>query len=67
MHVYLGIKATTGEVIARNWNGVWLKRTDWRKTARERWERSILEMFVAALWRKNEDDAKMDAELKEKT
>ena len=36
--VYLGTKATMGEVIVGNWNGVWLRRTFWRKTARERWE-----------------------------
>ena len=56
----LGIKATTGEVIVGNRNGVWLTRTVRRKTARERWDRSNLEMVVAVPWRKNEDTAKMD-------
>ena len=37
-------------------------RSVWRKTARERWDRSNLEMMVAVPWRKNEDDAKMDGE-----
>ena len=58
----LGIKETTGEVIAGSQNGGWLTRTVWRKTARERWERSNVEMIVAVPWRKNEDDAKMDGE-----
>ena len=56
--VYLGIKATTGEVFVVNRNGVWLARTFRRKTARERWERTNLEMIVAVLWRMNDDDAK---------
>ena len=60
--MYLGIKATTGEVIVGDPNGVWLSRTDRRKTARERWVRSNLEMIVAVPWRKNEDDATMDGE-----
>ena len=53
--VYRCIKATTGEVILRNPNGVWLTRMVRRK---KRWERSNLEMIVAVPWRKNEDDAK---------
>ena len=44
--VCLGIKATTREVIVGNRSGVWLTRTVWRKTARERWDRSDLEMIV---------------------
>ena len=43
-------------------SGVWLTRTVRRKTARERWDSSNLEMIVAVQWRKNEDDAKMDGE-----
>ena len=34
-------------------------RTVRRKTARERWEQSNLEMIVAVPWRKNEDNEKM--------
>ena len=60
--VYLGIKATTGEVFVVNWNGVWLARTFRRKTATERWERTNLEIIVAVLWRMNEDDAQIDGE-----
>ena len=52
----LGIKATLGDVIVENLNGVWLTRTVRRKTARER------QTVVAVPWRKNEDDAKMDGE-----
>ena len=63
--VYLGIEATTGEVIVENRNGVWT-RTVQRKTARERWERSNLEMIVAVPWRKNEDGAEVDGERLEK-
>ena len=56
--VYLGIEATPGEVIVENRNGVWLARTFCRKTARETWERTNLEMIVTVPWRKKEDDAK---------
>ena len=58
--VSLGIKATMGEVIVETRNGVWFTSTFWRKTPRERLERSNREMIVAVLWRKNEDDAKTD-------
>ena len=61
--VYFEIKAKTGEVIAANRNGVWLTRTIRRKTARERWDRSNLEMIVTVPWRKNEDDAQMDGQV----
>ena len=57
--VYLGIMATTGEVIVGSPTGVWLTRMVQRKMARERCERSNLEMVVAVPSRKNEDDAKM--------
>ena len=60
--VYVGVKATTAEVIVGNRNGVWLTRTVRRKPAKERWDRSNLEMVVAVPWRKNEDDPKMDGE-----
>ena len=60
--VYLGVKATTAEVIVGNRNGVWLRGTVRRKPAKERWDRSNLEMVVAVPWRKNEDDPKMDGE-----
>ena len=60
--VDLGVKATTAEVIVGNRNGVWLTRTVRRKPAKERWDRSNLEMVVAVPWRKNEDDPKMDGE-----
>ena len=60
--IYLGVKATTAEVIVGNRNGVWLTRTVRRKPAKERWDRSNLEMVVAVPWRKNEDDPKMDGE-----
>ena len=57
--IYLGVKATTAEVIVGNRNGVWLTRTV-RRT--ERWDRSNLEMVAAVPWRKNEDDPKIDRE-----
>ena len=60
--IYLGVKATTAEVIVGNRSGVWLKRTVRRKLGKERWIRSNLEMVVAVPWRKNEDDPKMDGE-----
>ena len=60
--MYLGIKATTGEVIVGNGNGVWLARAVRRKTARERSERRNLGMFVVVPWRKNEHHANMDGE-----
>ena len=60
--VYFGVKVTTAEVIVRNRNGVWLRGTVRRKPAKERWDRRNLEMVVAAPWRKNEDDPKMDGE-----
>ena len=43
-----------------NRSGVWFTTTVWRKTVRERWDRSNLEMIAAVLWRKKEDDAKMN-------
>ena len=55
-----GVKANTGEVIVVNLNGVLLPRPVRRKSARERWERSNLEIVVEVPWRTNEDDAKMD-------
>ena len=48
--VYFVIKATMGEVIVANQNGVWPARTVRRKMARERWERSNLEMIVGVPW-----------------
>ena len=60
--IYLGVKATTAEIIVGNRNGVWLTRTVRRKPAKERWDRSNLEMVVAVPWRKSEDDPKMDGE-----
>ena len=60
--VCLSIKATTGQVIVGNLNGVWLKRTVQRKTAEQRWERTNFEMVVAVPWRKHEDDATLDGE-----
>ena len=60
--IYLGVKATTAEIIVGNRNGVCLTRTVRRKPAKERWDRSSLEMVVAVPWRKNEDDPKMDGE-----
>ena len=60
--IYLGVKAGTAEIIVENRNGVWLTRTVRRKPTKERWDRSNLEMVVAAPWRKNEDDPKMDGE-----
>ena len=60
--IYLGVKATTAEVIMGHRNGVWLTRTVRRKPAKERWDRSNLETVVAVPWRKNENDPKMDGE-----
>ena len=60
--IYLGVKATTAEVIVGNRNGVWLTRTVRRKPAKERCDRITLEMVVAVPSRKNEDDPKMDGE-----
>ena len=45
-----------------NQSGVWLTRTVRRKTARDRRERSNLELTDAVSWRKNEDDVKMAGE-----
>ena len=50
--IYLGVKATAAEVIVGNRNGVWLTRIVWRKPAKERWDRSNLEMVP---WHKNEE------------
>ena len=41
---------------------MWLRGTVRRKLAKERWDRSNLEMVVAVPWRKKEDDPKMDGE-----
>ena len=54
--MYLGMKATTAEVIVGNRNGVWLTRIVRRKPAEERWDRGNLLMVVAVPCRKNEDD-----------
>ena len=42
--------------------GVWLMGTVRRKLAKERWDRSNLEMVVAVPWRQNEDDPEMNGE-----
>ena len=60
--IYLGVKATMAEVIVGNRSGVWLTRTVRRKPAKERWDRSNLEMVVAVPWRKSEDDPRRDGE-----
>ena len=60
--IYLGVKATTAEVIVGNRIGVWLTRIVRKKPAKERWDQSNLEMVVAVPWRKNEDDPKMNGE-----
>ena len=60
--VYWGIRATTGKFIMVNRNGVWLTRKVQRKTARERWERSNLEVIMAVPRRQNEDFGKMEGE-----
>ena len=60
--VCLGSKATIGEVIVGERNGVRLTRTVRKKTATERCERSNLEMIVAVPLRKNDDGEKMDGE-----
>ena len=60
--VHWDTKATSGEVIVRNRNGVSAHRKIQKKTARQGWDPSNLEMIVAVPWRKNEDDAKMDGE-----
>ena len=60
--VRLRIKTSTEEVVVENRGGVWLTKTVRMKTARERWDRSSLEMIVAVPRRKRKDDAKMDGE-----
>ena len=57
-----GCQSDDGGCHRGNRNGVWLARTVRRKPAKERWDRSNLEMVVAVPWRKNEDDSKMDGE-----
>ena len=45
-----------------NRNGVCLTRTVRRKPAKERWDRSNLDIVLAVQWSKNEDDPWMDEE-----
>ena len=61
--MYLCVKATTGQVFVV----FWLIRTVRMKTARERWERSNLQMIVAFPMRKNEANAKMSRASKVKS
>ena len=60
--IYLGVKATTAEVIVGNRNGVWLTRTVRENPPK----RDGTEAIWKWLWRshgaKNEDDPKMDGE-----
>ena len=45
--IHLGVKATTAEVTLGNRKGVWLTRTVRRKSAKEKWDPSNLEIVVA--------------------
>ena len=63
--ICLGVKATTAEVIVENRSGVWLTRTVRRKPAKERWDRSNLELALAVPWGKSEDDPKMGGKRQE--
>ena len=58
----LGCHSDDGGVIVGNRSGVWLTRTVRREPAKERWDRSNLEMVVAVPWRKSEDDPRTDGE-----
>ena len=50
--IYLGVKATTADIMVGNRNGVWLTISVQRKPANERWDRSNLDMVVVVPWRK---------------
>ena len=49
--VYLGVKATTGEVIVGDERGIWVTRTVIRKPEGERWARDNLDLIVGVPWR----------------
>ena len=66
--VYFGHQeATVGEVIVENQSDFWLTTTVRRKTARDRRERSNLELIDAVSWRKNEVSRWMESVIKEKS
>ena len=60
--LYLGVKATTGEIIVGNRGGLWLTMVVRRKPEGERGERNNLNKIVGVLQRKNEDDPETDGE-----
>ena len=60
--IYLGVKATTAELIIGTKSGVWVTRTARRKLEDERWSKDSLEMVGGVPWYKNDRDEKIDGE-----
>ena len=60
--VYLGIKATTGEIVIGTKKGIWRTRSVRRKPIELRWKTENMEMVGGVPWRMSEDDEKVDGE-----
>ena len=60
--VYLGVKATTGEIIIGTEKGVWKTRSVQRRPLDERWGPESAKMIGGIPWRVNESDPNVDGE-----
>ena len=60
--VYLGLKATTGEIIIGTERGAWRTRTVQRKTIEERWNKDNCVNVGGVPWRTHDEDPKVDGE-----
>jgi len=60
--VYLGVKATTGEVIVGTAEGIFRTRTVRKKPKEDRWDVKHLDMIGGVPWRKQNGDEATDGE-----
>ena len=60
--IYLGVKATTAEVIIGTKSGVWVTRTVRRKPLEERWDKENLELVGGVPWYRSDADENVDGE-----
>ena len=60
--VYLGVKATTGEVIVGTAEGIFRTRTVRKKPKEDRWDVKHLDMIGGVPWRTRDGDEANDGE-----
>jgi hypothetical protein len=60
--VYLGVKATTGEIILGTSEGIWQTRTVQKKPLGQRWHKKNFNMIGGVPWKRNANDDKANAE-----